>query len=303
MRRKVSVFSCSTVVLLSSLFFSCNQDKRSLFKADNGVEFDTINIEKKYFLDDNPENPSCNLKLTFVYPESIANFDARAARSIFLRTVIGPSYDSLSVQEAVDRYARNYIANYRNDAEIYKVNKPLHDEHAGDSAEGLYVTDEELDYLPEVFYSYYENLSDSIVYNQFGIISFQVRQVNNKGGRMSYETVRNYVLDLSSGELMAEGDIFSAGYDLALRPILQSSLLEAHGVKSFQELEDLGFFGIDEIVPNKNFLINDKGITYTFNKGEYSAYQLQVPEVFIPYVAVGSLLRENSVVSKLARLK
>ena len=164
-------------------------------------------------------------------------------------------------------------------------------------------TDEELDYLPEVFYSYYENLSDSIVYNQFGIISFQVRQVNNKGGRMSYETVRNYVLDLSSGELMVEGDIFSAGYDLALRPLLQGSLLEAHGVKSVQELEDLGFFGIDEIVPNKNFLINDKGITYTFNKGEYSAYQLQVPEVFIPYTAVRSLLRENSVVSKLARLK
>ena len=302
MRRKVFVFSFFTAVLVSSLFFSCNQDKRSLFKADNGVEFDTINIEKKYFLDDNPENPSCNLKLTFVYPESIANFDARAARSVFLRTVIGPNYDSLSAKEAVDRYIRNYIGNYRNDAGIYQINKPLQ-EHVGNRSDGPYVADEELDYLPEVFYSYYETLSDSIVYNQYGIISFQVRQVNNKGGRMSYETVRNYVLDLSSGELMTEGEIFSAGYDLALRPILQNSLLEANGVKSIQELEDLGFFGIDEIVPNKNFLITDKGITYTFNKGEYSAYQLQVPEVFIPYTAVRSLLRENSVVSKLARLK
>ncbi len=302
MRRKVFVFSFFTAVLVSSLFFSCNQDKRSLFKADNGVEFDTINIEKKYFLDDNPENPSCNLKLTFVYPESIANFDARAARSVFLRTVIGPSYDSLSAKEAVDRYIRNYIGNYRNDAGIYQINKPLQ-EHVGNRSDGPYVADEELDYLPEVFYSYYETLSDSIVYNQYGIISFQVRQVNNKGGRMSYETVRNYVLDLSSGELMTEGEIFSAGYDLALRPILQNSLLEANGVKSIQELEDLGFFGIDEIVPNKNFLITDKGITYTFNKGEYSAYQLQVPQVFIPYAAVRSLLRENSVVSKLTRLK
>jgi hypothetical protein len=302
MRRKVFVFSFFTAVLVSSLFFSCNQDKRSLFKADNGVEFDTINIEKKYFLDDNPENPSCNLKLTFVYPESIANFDARAARSVFLRTVIGPNYDSLSAKEAVDRYIRNYIGNYRNDAGIYQINKPLQ-EHVGNRSDGPYVADEELDYLPEVFYSYYETLSDSIVYNQYGIISFQVRQVNNKGGRMSYETVRNYVLDLSSGELMTEGEIFSAGYDLALRPILQNSLLEANGVKSIQELEDLGFFGIDEIVPNKNFLITDKGITYTFNKGEYSAYQLQVPQVFIPYAAVRSLLRENSVVSKLTRLK
>ena len=119
---------------------------------------------------------------------------------------------------------------------------------------------------------------------------------------MSYETVRNYVLNLSTSELMTEGDIFSAGYDMALRPVIQNALLEANGVKTIKELEDLGFFGIDEIVPNRNFLITDKGITYTFNKGEYSAYQLQVPEVFIPYSAIRSLLRDNSIASKLSRL-
>ena len=300
MKQKVFRFSFFTAVLLSSLLFSCNNNKNSLFKADNGVEFDTINIEKRYFLDNNPENPSCNLTLNFIYPKSIENFDAQSARSVFLRTVIGVSYDSLSVQEAVDEYVRNYIGNYKNDAEIYKVNKPLQ-EHTSDTLDGLFAAADDPGYLPEVFYSYYETLSDTIVYNQYGIISFQVRQINNKGGRMSYETIKNYVLDLSSGELMSEGDIFSAGYDLALRPILQNALLEANDVKSIQELEDLGFFGVDEIMPNKNFLITDKGITYTFNKGEYSAYQLQVPQVFIPYPAVRSLLRENSIVSKLFR--
>lgn len=300
MKQKVFRFSFFTAVLLSSLLFSCNNNKNSLFKVGNGVEFDTINIEKRYFLDNNLENPSCNLTLNFIYPKSIDNFDAQAARSVFLRAVIGVSYDSLSVQEAVDGYVRNYIGNYKNDAEIYKVNKPLQ-EHTSDTLDGLFIGADDPGYLPEVFYSYYETLSDTIVYNQYGIISFQVRQINNKGGRMSYETVKNYVLDLSSGELMSEGDIFSAGYDLALRPILQNALLEANDVKSIQELEDLGFFGVDEIMPNKNFLITDKGITYTFNKGEYSAYQLQIPQVFIPYPAVRSLLRENSIVSKLFR--
>lgn len=300
MKQKVFGFSFFAAVLLSLLLFSCNNNKKSLFKADNGIEFDTINIEKRYFLDNNPENPSCNLTLNFIYPKSTDNFDAQAAKSVFLRAVIGVSYDSLSVQEAVDGYVRNYIGNYKNDAEIYKVNKPLQ-EHTNDTLDGLFIAADDPGYLPEVFYSYYETLSDTIVYNQYGIISFQVRQTNNKGGRMSYETIKNYVLDLSSGELMSEGDIFSAGYDLALRPILQNALLEANDVKSIQELEDLGFFGVDEIMPNKNFLITDKGITYTFNKGEYSAYQLQVPQVFIPYPAVRSLLRENSIVSKLFR--
>lgn len=301
MTRKVFKFLSFSVILLASFLLSCNNNTKSMFKADNGVEFNTIDIEKKHFLDDNPENPSCNLTLSFTYPESIANFDSELARRVFLRTVIGANYDSLSMREAVDKYVQNYIENYQNDAEIYKVNKPTQ-EQISSVLDDLYAIDDEQAYLPEVFYSYYENLSDSIVYNHYGIISFQVKQTNNKGGRMSYETIRNYVLDLSSGELMAEGDIFSAGYDVALRPIIQNSLLEVNNVKSVQELEDLGFFGIDEILPNKNFLITDKGITYTFNKGEYSAYQLEAAEIFIPYSSVRSLLREGSIASKLSRL-
>ncbi|MDO5664556.1 MAG: RsiV family protein [Bacteroidia bacterium] len=298
MRLKVFKLLLFIAILLSSLLLSCNSNTKSMFKADNGVEFNTINFEKEHFLDNNPENPSCNLTLNLVYPNSIANFDSQTAKRVFLRTVIGADYDSLSAQEAVDKYAQNYINNYQSDAEIYKINKPTQKQ----SNDDLYLTEDDQAYLPEIFYSYYENISDSIVYNQYGIISFKVKQTNNKGGRMSYETNRNYVLDLSNGELITESDIFSAGYDMALRPIIQNSLMEANNVKSIQELEDLGFFGIDEILPNKNFLITDKGIIYTFNKGEYSAYQLQAPEIFIPYGVIRSLLREGSIAFKLSKL-
>ncbi len=299
MKRKI--FRFSFFIVLFSLLLSCNNYTKSTFDADNGVEFSVISVNEKHFLDNNPENPSCNLTLKFVYPESIANFNVETAKSVFLKTVIGANYDSLSVQEAIDKYVQSYIENYQNDAEIYKVNK-LAQNNVSDALDELYLTDDEHDYLPEVFYSYYENLSDSIVYNHYGIISFQVKQINNKGGQISYETVKNYVLDLSSGKLITEDDIFTVGYDVALRPIIQNSLMEVNKVKSVHELEDLGFFGLDEILPNKNFLITDKGITYTFNKGEYSAYQLDVPEIFIPYGSIRSLLRENSIVSKLSRL-
>lgn len=300
MKRKVLSHLSVAAILLISTFLSCKDSSRSMFKADNGVEFDTINLEKKHFLDNNPENPSCNLTLNFVYPKNIVGFDTENTQNVFVKTVFGPSYDSLSVEEAVSKYTENYVENYKNDAQIYAVNKPAYEPL--DDPNALLFDDDEHAYLPEVFYSYYENLSDSIVYNHYGIISYRVVQTNNKGGRMSYETVRNYVLNLSTSELMTEGDIFSAAYDMALRPVIQNALLEANGVKTIKELEDLGFFGIDEIVPNRNFLITDKGITYTFNKGEYSAYQLQVPEVFIPYSAIRSLLRDNSIASKLSRL-
>lgn len=303
MKRKAVVNFPALFVLLFPLFVSCNNSSKSMFKADNGVEFDSIHLEKKYFLDNNPENPACNLTVNFIYPKKMIRFDTETVKSIFVRTVLGANYDSLSEKDAIDKYAENYVENYKNDARIYKGNKPVQEDAAADTLDVFYLADDDHAYLPEIFYSYYEDLSDSIVYNHHGIISYQVKQTNNKGGNMSYTTVRNCVINLSTGKLMAESDIFYAGYDAALRPIIQNALLEANNVKSIQDLEDLGFFGIDEILPNKNFLITGKGIVYTFNKGEYSAYQLQAPEVFIPYEAIRSLLRDNSVVSLLSRLQ
>ena len=116
---------------------------------------------------------------------------------------------------------------------------------------------------------------------------------------MSYS---NYVWNLENGNQLTENDIFVSGYDSVLHNLLIASLIEQNKVESLDELEDLGFFGVGEIVPNNNFLINDKGITYTFNKGEYSAYQLNAPEVFIPFNDIRQLIRENSIVSKLANL-
>ena len=142
-----------------------------------------------------------------------------------------------------------------------------------------------------------------MVYNQYGLIAFQVKQSNNKGGAISYDSYRNYVINVHNGSQVTENDIFNPGYDTALQSLIINSLLEQHGVKTISELEELGFFGVQEIVPNRNFLLNDKGIIYTYNKGEYSAYQIDAPQVFIPYAAILSLLRENSVSEKLAYLQ
>ena len=128
------------------------------------------------------------------------------------------------------------------------------------------------------FYSYHECISDSVILNRNGLISFQVRHSNNKGGAATYDLYRNYVYDLERDVAVTETDLFNPGYDTALRQLIIVSLLEQNEVKTIEELEDLGFFGIQEILPNKNFLLSDKGIIYTFNKGEYSAYQLDAPQ-------------------------
>ncbi|HBG39950.1 RsiV family protein [Limibacterium fermenti] len=288
------------MVSASILLFSCNESKRSMFKADNKVEFDTIITEKQYHLEGDTANPSCNLHLAFVYPVGSGKADLAALQRFFVQNVLGAAYDSLSPAEAVEKYTRDYVDNYLYDVKVYRenvndiqqINARIPDMHADDSEHAVMDT----------FYSYYEILSDSVVYNRHDILAFQVKQSNNKGGVASYDSYRNCVINLKTETLLTENDIFNAGYDVALQSLFVTYLLEQNNVKTVRDLEDLGFFGVEEMLPNGNFLVTDKGIIYTFNKGEYSAYQLHAPEVFIPYDAIRSLLRNHTVVSKLAGL-
>ena len=292
-------FTIPVSFLFVFFLIGCNQKRESVFKSENGIKFDSIHTEEQFFLENNPENPSCNLTLILEYPVQSDYFDIEPLQKIFTSVIFGSEYEKMSFDEAAKKYTQGYIENYKADAEIYKTTKPNQD--YGESFEDLYLTDSEHHHSPDIFYSYFEHISNAIVFNRYGILSFQVIQTNNKGGRVSHENIRNYAIDLAKEELLTEEDIFSAGFDEALRPIIQNLLMEKEGVKTTQQLEDLGFFGIDEIVPNKNFLITKNGIKYTFNKGEYSAYQLPPAEILIPFSSVRSLLRENSIAGKLSK--
>ncbi len=291
----------SLLLLVIMLMVSCGNSGSSKIKAENEISFDTISINKRQHLDNDSTRPFCDISVNFVYPVKSAKTNLDTLQRFFVSNMFGPSFEDLKPLAAVEAYISNYIDNYSHDA--YTYSESVSDmEELNELIPGIDVDDSEHE-IDKLFYSYYESLSDSITFNQHGILSFQIKQSNSKGESASYYvSYSNHVINLNTGDQITEYDIFNAGYDKALQGLIITSLLEQNGVKTIDELEDLGFFGINEIVPNKNFLLNDKGIIYTYNKGEYSAYQLTAPQVFIPYNVIRSLLRENTIVSKLADL-
>lgn len=290
------------LLLVSALMFTaCNNTSRSTFLVDNHVDFDTIRVHKRYHLEGDSSKPYCDIQVEFVYPAASLETEVDSLQRSFVKSTFGIPYQSLMPTQAVDSYVKSFVESYSKDAAAYKESASDIMEFNALLSEADIANSEHA--LREQFYSYYESLSDTIVYNQYGLISFQVKQSNNKGGATSYISYRNYVVNIKNGSQVTESDIFNPGYDLALQNLIITSLMEQHGVKSVSELEDLGFFGVQEIMPNSNFLLNDKGVIYTYNKGEYSAYQLDAPQVFIPYTTILSLLRENSIAHKLAYLQ
>jgi len=218
--------------------------------------------------------------MTFVYPaasEDKALLDS--LQRIFISCYFDDSYSGLSPANAVKNYEESYIESYKEDVRIYARDRDPHDNG-------------------ELYPSYYEIDSNEITFNKGGLLSFQVTQTNYKGGAASYDFHRNFVIDVKTFQLISEDDIFNEGYEKALNTVFRDSLLKLKKVKNISELDNLGYFGLDEMVPNGNFLLDDKGVTYIFNKGEYSSLKTEPIQLYIPYSDITPLIKEGSPISK-----
>lgn len=292
------------ILLILIVIISCNNNGTSKFRVDNDIEFDTIRTTKRHHIEGDSKNPYCDIRIEFVYPKNKKETDLKNIQQFFVKSMFGSPFAEMEPKQAIDAYISSYFYNYSKDADTYRgtVTDMNDMNDLNTLIPGIDLHDSE-HIMNDMFYSYFESLSDSITFNQYDIISFQVKQSNSKGEPNSfYVSYSNYVLNLNTGVQILEGDIFIAGYDYAMQNMIITALIEQNDVETLEDLEDIGYFGVREIVPNKNFLINDKGITYTFNKGEYSAYQLDAPEVFLPYNVIRPLLRESTIISKLANL-
>ncbi len=301
MEKMIGRLNFILLLLISILVISCNNVGTNRLGADNDVQFDTIRTVKRHHIEGDSRNPYCDIKIDFIYPISSQETEISTIQKFFVNSMFGSSFEELDPEHAIDAYISNYFNNYSKDANTYRETVVDMNElqtliHGMDSHDSEHEVN-------DTFYSYFESLSDSITFNKFDIISFQVKQSNSKGESNSfYVSYSNYVFNLITGSQILEGDLFIAGYDFAMQNMIITALMEQNNVETIEDLEDIGFFGVREIVPNKNFLINEKGITYTFNKGEYSAYQLDAPQVFLPFNIIRPLLKENTIISKLADL-
>lgn len=295
---KTNKITLAVIALLSILFVSCNTENNKTLSKDNHITFDTLIVHNKQYLHNDTANPFCDLNLSFVYPIASTKSDLSRLQQLFIRNTMGQTYDDFSPEEAVERYTKAFLRNYEADARIFKDELLDLESHPNLIPQNLDMHHED-EMQSSDFYSYQETLTNRVHFNESNILSFQVHRSNNKGGSAAYSAFSNYVINLQTGNLITENDIFTPGYDVALQQLFAANLMLQNGVNTISDLEDLGYFGIDEIMPNRNFLIDANGITYIFNKGEYSAYLLDAPEILISFEEVRMLLKKNTLVTKL----
>ena len=235
--------SMLALLLIGILATGCDTGTKKA--SENSITFDSISVEKTYHLLDNPDNPNCNLEIKFVYPRKYSDKEVlKNLQRQFVSSYFGENYEQLSPEEAVRKYTDDYLAAYKDLEEDYKAEVAKSDETPVGS-----------------WFSYYEMSSDDIAFNQDDIISYTVSFENYTGGAHGAHSYNNHVVNLKTGKPITEEEIFVDNYQDNLARILVDQIAKQNNVSDAKELENIGFFSVDEIFPNGNFLVDETGIT------------------------------------------
>jgi len=260
-------------------------------EASNDIRFDSLKVEKTYHLLGDTANPACDFRLSFIYPTHAASSTLlRQIQDEFVLCHFGENYQGLTPDSAVARYTNDYLVAYRNLEKDYKKDLEKQAENNDDD-----------DVSVGAWYNYYEYSQDRIAYNKNGLLSFVVYFESYTGGAHGSHSFNNHVISLSTGKMLTEDDIFIEGYQDKLAKIITDRLAVDNKVANPQDLENIGFFAVDEIVPNGNFLIDAKGITYTYNEYEIAAYVVGPIHVHLTFDDVLPLLKPDTEVRKLIK--
>ncbi|MDR3062073.1 MAG: DUF3298 and DUF4163 domain-containing protein [Dysgonamonadaceae bacterium] len=277
----VSVFFVSVSIIGLS---GC---KRNAKVVDNPITFDSLLLAETYYLNSDPEQPSCNLQVNFVYPKEYKDKKILGKMQIlFIDKVFGKNYIDQTPEIALQNYKDSYIENFK--------------QFERRTGESDFLENDEM--KDETGFSYYKKLKNSIPFSKNNIISLLVESNIYEGGAHGSHSIYGYVFDLTQGSFIMEQHIFTENYKKPLSSIIRAKITKANDLKEPRELEEIGYGSIEDIVPNGNFIIDKEGITYYFNENEIASYFMGITTVFIPYREIMNYLRKDSPVGKLAGL-
>lgn len=266
------------LIISAVALFSCKKTKP--VNVDNEIIFDTIKVTDIYHLDGDSTKPSCSLKINYIAPVKFPDVDVlhKMQRELNVAVFEDELLGILEPKDAANKFMANYIENYKEEAKTRFPNWAESHE-------------------TEDYFSFYKTIETIILYNNYNLLSYQISSMDYKGGANSYTAYKNVVVNLETGKLLTEDDIFKAGYEKALNQLIIDKIVAQNKVKKPEDLLELGFWGIEDLTSNGNFSVNDKKLTYVFSQGEYSAPSLGEIRVSITYKEIYPILKEESPIS------
>ena len=121
--------------------------------------------------------------------------------------------------------------------------------------------------------------------------TYVVSSSHYMGGAHGMHGISCYVIDMKSGSLVGEEDLFVQGYERTLADLLFQHCMDDLKEEMGDTDPDEIFYA--EIAPNGNFSVDEKGVTYYYSPYEIAPYSYGVITIPVSWEELKPILRKH----------
>ena len=280
---RTKAFTFFILLSATALLFSCG---KTTGKGDKNpaVTVKTEHLEdNSSFMTANGNRCTITAEATIDYPTGKAGGGAvDTLQRLFTRYVLD-SGDSLSLKEALRQVVANSMHQYDFVAE------PVSDD--------VKMEVEESDDLNVIKYATSTRVTP--VYNKNGVVTFERVDVVKKNDKVASITHRYYSFDVTTQTFIDVSSLFRDDAIADVCQLLRQQLMAQNNVSSNEQLNDLGYFNVENITVTRNFYFDDDGVTWSYLPNELAVEAVGEPKITIPYGDLEPSQCENSILDRL----
>lgn len=279
------VLSFYILLSITMLLFSC--DKSGMGKGGDGMP--SVIVKSQHLSDTSAFTMSNGERCTIVadatidYPVSMAEGVVLDTLQRLFAAYVLESGDTLTLSEAMRQVVANSMHQYDFMAE------PVNNDVAVEVGE-----EADLNTL-----KYATSTRVSPIYNKNGVVTFERVDVVKKNDKVASVTHHYYSFDVEAQAYIELNHLFRDDAVADVCQLLKQQLLKQNNAAGNEQLNDLGYYNVENITVTRNFYFDDNGITWSYLPNELAVEAVGEPRIFIPYGQLASSQCDNSIIERL----
>ena len=279
---KTKYFTLFIILSLTALLFSCSKSGKS--SGGDGKPAVTVKSQRlndsSSFMMSNGERCTIIADATIDYPVKAEDGTPMDSLQKLFAAYVLESGDSLSLQDAMRQVVTNSMHQYD-----FMVEPVSQEELAED--EGMATL------------KYATSTRVTPMYNKNGVVTFERVDVVKKNDKVTSVTHRYYSFDIETQTFIDLNRLFREDAVADVCQLLKQQLLKQNNATGNEQLNDLGYFNVENISVTRNFYFDDKGVTWSYLPNELAVEAVGEPKIFIPYGDLTDYLCDDSILERL----
>ena len=279
---KTKYFTLFIILSLTALLFSCSKSGKS--SGGDGKPAVTLKSQRlndsSSFMMSNGERCTIIADATIDYPVKAEDGTPMDSLQKMFAAYVLESGDSLSLQDAMRQVVTNSMHQYD-----FMVEPVSQEELAED--EGMATL------------KYATSTRVTPMYNKNGVVTFERVDVVKKNDKVTSVTHRYYSFDVETQTFIDLNRLFREDAVADVCQLLKQQLLKQNNATGNEQLNDLGYFNVENISVTRNFYFDDKGVTWSYLPNELAVEAVGEPKIFIPYGDLTDYLCDDSILERL----